>query len=122
MTAIASILRQSIAPPNKVLAVCVVDDIATLAAEFTPPRCSQKGNAFDIALEVMIEACKRHGDHAELAAFIGHYQNCRDFSFDRGMERRDLQDMTEDETDKLEKCAERIGIAFREETYAGDHK
>jgi hypothetical protein len=122
MTAIASILRQPSPPPNKVLAVCVVDDIATLAAEFTAPRACKRHKAFDIALEAMMEACKRHGDHAELAALLSRYQTCLDARFDRRMERRDLQALTDDESYELEMCAERIGIALREEAYAGDHK
>jgi hypothetical protein len=122
MTAIASILRQTARPPNKVLAVCVVDDIATLAAEFVAPRASAKHKAFDIALEAMIEACKRHGDHAELAKLLSHYQACLDGSFDRHMTRGELQDLIDDTTHEIEKCAERIGEAFSAEAYAGSDK
>ena len=118
MTAIASILRQPITPPNKVLAVCVCDDIASLAAEFTPPRACRKHKAFDIALATMIEACKRHGDHADLAKFLGHYRACLSLISDRHIERRDLRLGTEDETYELEKCAERISEAFCNEANA----
>lgn len=119
MTAIASILRQTIRPPNKVLAVCVVDDIATLAAEFTPPRSSQRHKAFDIALETMIEAAKRN-NHPELAKFLSLYQTCVDAEVTvNHMTRGEVQDLIDETTHDLEKCAERIGDDFRQEAYAG---
>jgi hypothetical protein len=97
----------------------VADDIATLAEEWTRAEC-RKNMAFNIALEVMIEACKRHGNHAELAKFLGHYQTCSLYagvnssasSWDEAIA------WVEAESDALEKCAERIGCTFREDTYA----